>query len=319
MEGQTICRELLPADAAARLAAARRILILCHHNPDGDTLGSAFGLQAALEELGKQSAVLCSDPIPAKFRYFASEQEPGFEPDLICAVDIADTQLLGAKLERYRDRIDLCIDHHISNTRYAKELCLIPSASATAEIMVEVVHRLGVAITKKIADPLYTGIATDTGCFKFSNTTGNTHRVASELIDCGADYVEINRVMFDTKSRARIQVEQAALSSMEFYYDDRCAVITIPRKLVEETHVDESDLDGVSAMSRQVEGVVVGITLRERNGFYKVSVRTIEPVDASQICRELGGGGHARAAGCTVSGTLEEAKAALLRVVKAHL
>lgn len=319
MEGQRTCRDLSPADAAARLAAAKRILILCHHNPDGDTLGSAFGLQAALEELGKQSAVLCSDPIPAKFRYFASEQEQSFEPDLICAVDIADTQLLGAKLEQYRDRIDLCIDHHISNTRYARELCLIPSAAAVAEIMVEVVHRLGVAITKKIADPLYTGIATDTGCFKFSNTTGNTHRVASELIDCGADYVEINRVMFDTKSRARIQVEQAVLRSMEFYFGDRCAVITIPRRLVEEAQVDESDLDGVSAMSRQVEGVVVGITLRERDGFYKVSVRTVEPVDASQICRELGGGGHARAAGCSLNGGLEEVKATLLGVVKAYL
>ena len=312
--------KLSAAEAALQLKNADKIVILTHHNPDGDTLGSAFGLKRALDMLGKRSAVLCSDPFPEKFSYFTEESVLDFEPELIVAVDIADTQLLGAKLSGYVDCVDLCIDHHISNTGYAKALCLDAKAAAASEIMVRVVRELGVAITPEIANPLYTGIATDTGCFKFSNTSGDTHRVAAELIESGADYITINRLMFDTKSRARVAVEQAALSSMEFFFEDRCSMIVIPRKLVEETKVDESDLDGVSAMPRQIEGVEVGITLKEKpEGSYRVSVRTIEPVDASAICRELGGGGHMRAAGCTLTGSLSEAKEALLNVVKRYL
>lgn len=308
--------EISAVGAAKQIKNANRILILTHHNPDGDTLGSAFGLQRALDRLEKQSVVLCSDPFPAKFSYFTENRELDFEPDLIVAVDIADTQLLGEDLFSYADRVDLCIDHHLSNTHYAKELCLSVKAAATAEIMVEIIKDMGLSLSPEISDPLYTGIATDTGCFKFSNTTGNTHRIAAELIESGADYNTINRLMFDTKTRARVRVEQAALSSMEFFFDDRCAMIVIPRKLVEEAKVDESDLDGVSAMPRQIEGVTVGLTLRERDGFYKISVRTVEPVNASEICAELGGGGHARAAGCTINGSLDEVKEKILNAVK---
>ncbi len=302
--------------AAKRLLDAQRILILTHHNPDGDTLGSGFGLQKALNQLGKQTAVLCSDSIPAKFSYFAEEQVLDFEPQLVVAVDIADEQLLGEKLSVYAGKIDLCIDHHISNRKYAKETCLHPEAAATAEIMAGLVEALGLPLSKEIADPLYTGIATDTGCFKFSNTTGNTHRIAARLMEAGADYVTINRVMFDTKSHGRIRVEQAVLNSLRFYFDDRCAVALLPRALVEESGVDEGELDGVSALPRQVEGVEVGITLRERDGFYKISVRTVEPIDASEICKRFGGGGHARAAGCTLTGSADEVITRLVETVK---
>ncbi len=304
------------AAAARRIKGAERVLILSHHNPDGDTLGSAFGLMRALDFLGKRSAVLCSDPFPEKFSYFTEVRPLDFEPDLITAVDIADTQLFGERLMPYAGRVDLCIDHHVSNTRYAAETCLDPAAAATAEITMKIVREMGVPLSAAIADPLYTGIATDTGCFKFSNTTGNTHRAAAELIEAGADYNTINRLMFDTKSRARIRVEQSALSSMEFFSGGRGAMIVIPRKLVEETGVDESELDGVSAIPRQIEGVQVGLTFRERDGFYKISVRTVEPVDASEICRRLGGGGHARAAGCTLKGSLDEVKRAVLEAVE---
>ena len=312
-------KRLSEAEAALRLTAAQSVLLLTHQNPDGDTLGSAFGLYRALKVLGKEAAVRCSDPFPKKFDYFTEETSLSGEPDLIVAVDIADEKLFGAALESYKGKVDLCIDHHVSNTGYAKALCLDGEAAAAAQIMTRIIRKMGVLITPAIADPLYTGIATDTGCFKFSNVTGETHRIAADLIECGADYVTINRKMFDTKSRARVQVEQAVLGAIEFYFDDRCALLTIPRKLVEETGVDEADLDGVSAMSRQIEGVEIGLTLREKDGFYKVSVRTTESVDASALCRALGGGGHVRAAGCTLHGDLETVKNELLNAVKRQL
>lgn len=311
--------DLTAASVAKRLKEADRILILTHQSPDGDTLGSGFGLQKALDQLGKRSAVLCSDPFSEKYAYFTEERPFDFEPELVVAVDIAAVQLFGEKLMPYAERVDICIDHHVSNTRYAKDIYLDTKAAAVAEMVLTLVKELGADVTPQIATALYTGIATDTGCFKFSNTTAATHRAAAELIDCGADYVRVNRLMFDTKSRARVKVEQEVLRQMEFFFDGQCAMIVVPKKLIEESGADEADLDGVSGMPKQIEGVKVGLTLREKNGFYKVSVRTTMPVNASEICTELDGGGHPQAAGCVVKGPFEEAKKTLLNVVKRHL
>ena len=304
------------SQAAEMLSAADHVLILTHRNPDGDTLGSGFALHYACCAMGKRSAVFCSDPFPDKFAYFTSESLLDFEPQFVVAGDVADPQLLGPGGMIYADRVDLCIDHHGSNTQYAAHLCLHPEASATAELIYSLVRTMGVEITPRIADCLYTGIATDTGCFKFSNTTAATHRIAADLFAAGANYAEINRQMFDTKTRSRVTVAQAVLSSMEFYYDDRCGMIVVPRKLVLENNVAEGELDGIAGIPRQIEGVEVGVTLREKDDGYKISVRTSTQANASEICGRLGGGGHVRAAGCFVKGTLEEAKKAILDSVR---
>ena len=308
--------DLTISQTAERLTAAQDILILTHRNPDGDTLGSGFALHYAFGAMGKRSAVLCSDEFPKKFSYFTAEQDYDFEPHLIVAVDTADTQLFGAATQVYANRVGLCIDHHGSNSRYAEDLCLFPGAAATAELVYQILVEMGAEITPKIADCLYTGLSTDTGCFKFSNTTEMTHRIAADLFAAGADYVTINRLMFDTKSRSRVMVEQTVLSSMEFYFNHRCAVIAIPRCLIMENNVDESELDGIAGIPRQIEGVEVGVTLREKEDGYKISVRTSTEADASAICAKLGGGGHVRAAGCFVKGPLEEAKRAILGAVE---
>lgn len=309
-------------EAAERLLSRDHILILTHKNPDGDTLGSGYALCYALQALGKEARVVCSDPVPRKYWYFTDHSagkqlilpDDTFQPDLIVASDIADTQLFGTALEPFADRVDLCVDHHKSNVYYARETYVDDTASATCEIVYDLLQLMGAQITPKIADCLYTGIATDTGCFKFSNTTGKTHVTAAHLIDLGADYVAINRVMFDTKSRERILLEQMALNSIEFAFDNRCAIILVSQQMMQTSGADESDLDGVSALPRQIEGVEVGITIRERaEGGYKVSMRTTEKVDASVLCQSFGGGGHARAAGCTLEGTPKEVVTALLK------
>lgn len=307
--------DLTISQTAEQLSSAEDILILTHRNPDGDTLGSGFALHYAFCALGKRSAVLCSDEFPKKFSYFITEQECHFEPRFIVAVDTADTQLLGAKAGVYADRVQLCIDHHASNSRYAEDVCLFPGAAATAELIYQILVEMGIQITPKIADCLYTGISTDTGCFKFSNTTEKTHRIAADLFAAGADYAAINRLMFDTKSRSRVMVEQVALSSMEFHFDHRCAMIVIPRSLIMENGIDESELDGIAGIPRQIEGVEVGITLREKEDGYKISVRTCTQADAAAICARLGGGGHVRAAGCFVKGPLEEVRRLVLEAV----
>ncbi len=312
-------------EAAAFLKRHDRYLILTHTSPDGDTLGSGFGLAMVLEQLGKACRVICADPIPEKYSYFTSlttqigEDEPF---DAIVAVDVADAKLLGSLQEPFADRIDLCIDHHISNTGYAKATYLDSDAAANCECIFELAKELSVSINRAMALALYTGISTDTGCFRFSNTTARSHQISAALMETGIDTGEINRVMFETKSRTRVKLEGMALEQMEFYFHNRCAVITLTRDMYETTGCQDADLDGVTALSRTIEGVLVGITLREKEeGGFKISVRTYPPIDASAICRRLGGGGHIRAGGCQLSAdyTVAEAKAAVLEQVKAVL
>lgn len=308
--------QMISASAAASfLERSDKFVILTHASPDGDTLGSAYALADALCALNKRVFVVCPDKIPEKFGYLIKEYE-AFEPETVVAVDIADEKLLGSLYDRYSGRAALCIDHHGSNTKYAEMLYLEADAAAACECIYNVINELGTMITPYMASCLYTGIATDTGCFKFSNTTPRSHRYAAELIEKGADYGEINRVMFEVKSRGRIAMERKVLENIEFYYGGRCAVITVTRDMIKETGCPLGDLDGVTAMSRQIEGVQIGVTIKEKpDGKYKVSLRTFEPYNAADICAAFGGGGHIRAAGCEFSCDIESAKRQLLSAI----
>lgn len=307
-------------EAAQLLLAHDNIVILCHNFPDGDTLGSGFALCRALRSRGKRARVDCSDLIPAKYSYMIEDMESQeFEPDFIVCVDVADARLLGKIGEQYGNKIDFCIDHHMSNTKFSKKL-LLEERAATAEIIYEVILAMGVAITPKIAECIYTGITTDTGCFRYSNTTASTHMIAAALMETGINASNINRLMFEIKSRARFELERAALDSVEYYFGGKCAVIYITRAMIDQSGAAEGDLEGIAPLTRQIEGVQIGVTLREKlDGTYKASFRTDEEYDASKMCAELGGGGHARAAGCSPKGSREEARDHILAVIKNNL
>lgn len=309
------------AAVLARLLKADRILLLCHKNPDGDTIGSAAALYHVLKRLGKTVAVLCADPIPARYGYMDIGLFDGsFEPGYIVAVDVAGIQLFGDGIAQYTQRVNLCIDHHSSNGGYADAMLLDGDAAATAELMYALLFAGGIEITPLIANCLYTGLATDTGCFKFANTTARSHEVAARLIEAGAEVVKLNGILFESKSRSRLAIERLALESLEYYFDDRCAVICLTKEQISETGVDGTDLEGITSMPRMIEGVLVGVTMRQQpTGSYKISVRTVPGVDAAAICSHLGGGGHRQAAGCEILGSLENTKAALLAEVERAL
>lgn len=303
------------------LGTAEDILILCHRSPDGDTLGSGFGLSYALQSIGKRVRVLCSDPLPDKFsNFYPTEPQEEFEPKYIVAVDVADTKLLGVNLAHYADRVDLCIDHHISNTGYAAALLLDAKAAACAEIIYEVISAMGLPLDLRIATALYTGIATDTGCFRYPSTTARTHQVAARLIEAEVDNGAINTALFETKSHGRLNLEKLVMNGLTFYYDNRCALLVLSREMMAQSGAAEEDVDGISALPRQIEGVQVAAVLREsETGSYKVSLRTAAGVNASRICEELGGGGHKAAAGCMVRGPVQEAVDRLLTSIAAEL
>lgn len=314
------CEMLTLADLCAFLKTHDNYVVLTHVNPDGDTLGSAYGLKFGLKKLGKRAQVVCCDEIPHKYDYFIDDSDCDFIPETVVAVDVADIKLLGDLYERFEGRIDLNIDHHVSNTRYAKRLYLDADAAAAAQCIYEILDELGVEFDRQIANALYTGISTDTGCFKYQNVTAHTHEIAAKLYGIGVDAAEINRIMFDTKSKSRVEMEKRVLDGAEFHFDDRCMLMSITLDIQRETGCSRADMEGVPPMSRSVEGVLCGITLKEnRENEFKISLRTYEPLDASAICGTLGGGGHKAAAGCTVIGSLEEAKEKILSAVKEAL
>lgn len=315
---EIFCCELTLKQTASFLKKHNNYIILTHASPDGDTLGSAYALYYALNEIGKIACVLCPDVIPEKYGYFARKTDHvPRENATVIAVDVADKKLLGALKEEFGDCIDLCIDHHVSNTRFAKNLYLDDDAAAAAECIYELIDQMRVNINDITAKAIYTGLATDTGCFKYSNVTDKTHLIAAALYEYNINAAEINRLMFDTKSKNLLELEGMVLDSAEFHFDDRCMLLSVTAEMQEKTGCSGTELEGIAVISRSVQGVLAGVTLKQTDDEeFKVSLRTYPPLDASIICKALGGGGHKGAAGALIKGDLEYAKTKVLEEVK---
>ncbi len=297
------------------LLSGDNYLIIMHDSPDGDTVGAGYGLCRALRQIGKSADCACGDKVPDKYSYMTSGIEPMCERyDRIVTVDVADIKLIKEYGKRYEGKFDLCIDHHSSHAPYANCTYVRSDAAAACEIIFDVVLGLRCDLTMDIARCLYTGISTDTGCFRYSNVTPNTHVVAAALMRTGIDTAAINRIMFETKSFEQIKVENMAIDGMDMLFDGKCAIIVLTKEM--QNVAPEDDLEGIKAITRQIKGVQIGVTMREKDdGSYKVSIRSNPPYSASDVCRLLGGGGHMYAAGCEVNGPLNEAKATIINAI----
>lgn len=308
---------LTVAQTAALLRQFDDVLILTHVRPDGDTVGCAAALCLGLRALGKRAYLLPNrEQTRSTAPYFAPYEAPdGFVPQKIVSTDISTLQLLPDNAQQYADRIDLAIDHHASFEHFAKENIVRPNAAACGELLYDILCEL-VPITAELALPLYVAVSTDTGCFQYTNTTAYTHTVAAALLDTGIDYRTVNKVFFRTKSRKQLALEGSMLANMEFYDRSRVVILSVPQALMEQVGADESDAEDLSSLGGQIEGTDCAITMRElRPNVWKFSVRTGDRVNASAVCALLGGGGHAAAAGCTVEGTMEQAKCSMLEAV----
>ncbi len=295
-------------ECAKLLLQQNNILILTHAHPDGDTLGSGFALCRALMQISKKVRVINDDEIPKKYNYLFDDIEfENFEPSYIVAVDVATENLLGSLQDKYAGKIDLCVDHHLTNTEFAKKL-LLRDYPAACEIIYMLINEMGVKIDKKIADCLYTGISTDTGCFRYASTTAQSYRIAAELIDLGADNGKINRAMFETKTKTYVALEKLALNNMKMFCNDRVAVITVTQDMYAKTGSNEQETEALAPLTRQIEGVEIGITIREKaDRTCKASIRTYESVNAAALAKNFGGGGHAQAAACRFDCSVDEA------------
>ncbi|MBQ6819303.1 MAG: bifunctional oligoribonuclease/PAP phosphatase NrnA [Clostridia bacterium] len=296
-------------DVARFLRERDCFTILLHAYPDGDTIGSGYALCYALRKLGKKANVVCAHPIPRSYFFITDSYEPmEFTTQTVVAADVASPKLLGALAEQYPS-VDLCIDHHGTNTHYAQHSFIDADAASNAENILAVIEAMDLPIDTYIATCIYTGISTDTGCFKHSNTTPRCHVVAAMLMEAGADVELINQYMFDTKSRERIAIEKSILDSLEFYADGKIAFITVTKAMRDAAGIAEGELEGITSIPRQVEGVAIGCTIRETDkGDYKVSVRSRSTINAADICALFGGGGHPCAAGCNFACNLTDLK-----------
>ena len=306
---------LTAQETAAYLRGLDNVLLLTHVRPDGDTIGCAAALCQALRDMGRTTYLLANPGItdtyaPYAAPYWAPE---GFTPDHVISTDIAALNLLPDNAAAYAPRIELAIDHHGSHGFFAPRVCLDADAAACGEIVYDIIRRL-TAVTPEIAMLLYVAIATDTGCFVYSNTTARTHRIAAALLETGIDVGPMNKTLFRTKSRTRLAMEARMVADMTLLDGDRVVIMTIPLALRQEMHATEADIEELSSLAALVEGTDCGVTLRElRPGVVKISLRTGPRVDASAVCQRLGGGGHKAAAGATVNGTMDEVRAAVLR------
>lgn len=292
-------------------------LILTHKRPDGDTVGCAVALCLALRKLGKTAYVLPNEDATALFApYWGDTLAPeGFTPDTLVSTDIASEGLFPASAEACKGKVDLAIDHHGSNTGFAKNLCLDPDKAACGEIIYDIVTHW-FPVDAAISLPLYVALATDTGCFLYSNTTPNTHRVAAALMETGIDAFGINKRHFRTKSYTRLRLEGHLAATMDLHDGGAIAIAALSLADKAALAVTQEDLEDIAAFVGQLEGVDTAVTIQElKPGECKLSVRT-NTLDASAICALHGGGGHPAAAGCTILGTVEEAKAAVLRSIR---
>ena len=312
------------AQIAIRLIdpAFDRVLVACHRSPDGDTAGCAFALTHVLRGLGRSARVWCADPIPGDFAFLAMEEAeiPFFVPEHFVTVDVAAPDMLpGAD---FLDRIDVVIDHHRANSVPGEMRYVDPNAAACGEIMLELFGAMGAEVDVYAARALYTAVATDTGCFRYSNVTENTFLCGAFLARRAAkgDLYRINKHFFETKSRRRLALEAFAATAADFCFGGRAAILIVSREKQAELSASYEDLEPLVNVIRQVEGVQAAIVAKEREeGVFKVSVRSESGFDASAFCAAFGGGGHLAAAGCTLNGTEEEVRSSLLLALKEKL
>lgn len=310
-------------ETASFLKARNNFIILTHRRPDGDTVGSAAALCHVLRAMGKTAFIHCNDGITPRLAPFTEGlfAQADYAPDTVVAVDIADEKLFCAAADVFRGRVDLCIDHHPTNTRYAKDLWLDEHEAATGALIWQLAEELGKADSKEVCNAVYLALATDTGCFKYANTTPLCHRAAADCIQRGADFHAINTTFFVVKTPARLALETEIFSNLVVSPCGRACVAVISREFINKTGADMDDLDNLSSLLMQLEQIRCGALLTENTnlGTYKLSVRSRAPVNAAAVCKKFDGGGHERASGGSVSGSREYCVSALMQAMTEEL
>lgn len=311
-----ICPEIV-----SKIKESNKIAIMSHIMPDGDNVGSCLALFNGLKKAGKAVRLILDDDIPKVYKFLEGSdlvERPGkYESfDVVIALDCGDAGRLGKSGLYLENNFVINIDHHISNTNFGNLNQVDAKASATGEIIYEVIKLLGIAVDREISECLYTAIVTDTGQFQYSNTTPKTHQIAGELINNGVNVSLMFERIYQNSSKEKVVLMKMALSSLEFYHNDSISCISLSLSQMQEANAREEDSDGMINLARDIECVEVAVFLKELEpGKIKVGLRSKKVVDVAAVALKFGGGGHVRASGCTLYGTVVEAKEKILDAI----
>ena len=308
-------------EAARWLLERNDFLILTHRRPDGDTIGSAAALCHGLRSLGKTAHILENPEITPKYTHLhhGLTKKAWESGDTVISVDVAAPSLLTDAGRSLLERLQLRIDHHFSADSFAPFELVDHTAGACADIIYDLLVEMGAPLDKLCAEALYTGISTDTGCFRYANTTAHSYRVAAACMEAGAELFPINQRLFDTNSLAKLRLQGWMAENTRFFAGGKLAVCALPRSVEQAIGVTEDDMDNVSGFPRSIEGVEMAAMLRENaDGTVKISVRAVPGYDASAVCAHFGGGGHKGAAGATVNMPLHDAASAVAQIMTAQ-
>lgn len=310
-------------EVIAKIKKAQKIAIFNHINPDGDALGSAFGLKLALIEAGKAAEVFLreGDESCKEYKLLKGTEETGLkieDCDLKIAVDCADVQRLGIFAESFSGET-VAIDHHITHKSFADTTLVVADAPATGEIIFDLVDEMDVKLTHDIAFNLYMAIICDTGNFKYSSTTPKTHLAAAELMKAGINFSAMSKQLFDTKTPQYLAMYKKGIERLELYHDNTIAVLGFFDSDFADAGISDADADAIVNLPNSISGVEVGVYIRSRTDGFKVSLRSNGCVNVAEIALEFGGGGHERASGFSMNLPMDEVKKAVVAKVSAAI
>ena len=308
-------QKLTLAEAASRIRGGTDTLILFHRHPDGDAVGSGFALKLLLEQMGCRALCSCDDELPERLEFLAGDKQDSikaenipadFVPAQIITVDTASPAQVGDQYARYAGRIDLMIDHHERGEMYA-DGWVEGGASSAGELIFRLSRellrtgRIDV-IPAEVDRLLYAAISSDTGCFRYSNAGPDAHQAAAELLEAEFDAAEINHLLFGVKSHKLLLAEKLGFERLHLFADGKIGIVDMPMSVKRQHGLTDEHLDTLVEVARGLQGVQVAAAIRQPTdeGIYRVSMRSSCHVDVSAICASFGGGGHVKAAGCTI-------------------
>ncbi len=312
-------RSLNRTETAKYLLEHDNFAILTHRRPDGDTLGCGALLCRGLRQLGKTAHVLENPEVTPKYAFLHEGlTKPAAQAgDTVVCVDVAAEGMLGAAFAELKNKIDLRIDHHKTRESFSAFALVEPETAACGEVIYEVLAEMGVKLDEDMAKALYTAISTDTGCFRYANTTPHTFCTAAVCAENVSNLRELNQLLFETVSLPRLRMQGWMTENAQFLADGKICICAIPLDVEKKIGVTEDDMENISGFPRTISGVKVAATLRQETvKTVKLSVRTDGKEDASAICAKFGGGGHQGAAGATMEMSMEAAVQAVIAAME---
>ncbi|NLP29867.1 MAG: bifunctional oligoribonuclease/PAP phosphatase NrnA [Clostridiales bacterium] len=309
----------------AELNKAKSVLIFPHERIDGDALGSSVAICIALRRLGKEAHILIEEELPTNLAfldegYCINEYSSDENLDVCLAVDCSDVSRLNNRKDVFlKGKITISLDHHFTNDYFADINYVNPKSAATAEVIYHILKEMDYPIDSKIAEALYAAITTDTGNFQYSNTSKETHLIIADLFDTGMDYNKVAVEIYQNVRPEQVKLVCMALSTMEIFCNGKANIAYVTQDMLKQFNATMDEADGVIEKLRDIRGIEIAIFLKEETNQVKVGLRAKAKADVSVIAYQFGGGGHKKAAGCLIEGTIEDAKKQIKESVQNYL